>query len=102
MANKLFNVRDRVVRVLRDNPEARNSDGLLISLIDSDINPAAAKLPYFDVMTNRSQYGLPTCESIRRARQKAQELYPELRSTRKVREMRDEQEDDYLEFARAK
>jgi len=96
----IYNTHERVLRILTESPETRNSDDLLISKVDEDINPAVLKLPYFDVMKNRKKYGLPTCESIRRARQKVQELNPELRSTTRVRRFRKELQEEYENYAR--
>lgn len=98
---KIYNVYERVTRILFTEPETRNSDELLISKVDIDINPRISKLPYFDVMANRRKYGLPTCESIRRARQKAQEKNPELQSNKRVRQYRKDNQAEFEEFARS-
>lgn len=98
----LYNIYNRVIAIMMTEPETRNSDSLLISRVDAEINPKAAALPYFEVMENRKKYGLPNCESIRRARQKAQATHPELLGNRKVKKHREELEEEYKAFARDK
>lgn len=98
----LYNTKERTFRILKEHPEARNSDEVLISMVDTDINPTVAKMPYWVVMHNRAKYGLPTCESIRRCRQKLQSEHPELGSHEKIARVKREREKEYREFVRSK
>lgn len=102
MSANLYNVHERVKQILTEEPETRNSDELLISKVDIQINPAISKLPYFDVMQNRKKYGLPSCESVRRCRQKVQASNPELKPTKKVKTYREEMEQIFEDYARSK
>lgn len=95
-------VYERVKRILEDTPEARDNDGLLIALFDEEINPSVSGMSYGRVMAHRSELGLPTCESIRRSRQRVQEETPSLASSKAVQKMRDKQRAEYEEFVRAK
>lgn len=102
MGAYIYNVQERVKKILEEEPEARNSDEFLISKVDTQINPAISKMPYFDVMQNRRKYGLPSCESVRRCRQKLQAEHPELGPTKRVRSYREELESIFEDYARSK
>lgn len=97
---RLFNVYERVVPILKDYPSTRDSDGLLIATVDESINPMVTNMSYGYVMRNRSKLGLPTCESVRRARQKAFNEHPDLKASDTVQNRRDELEKEYVDFAR--
>lgn len=97
--SKINEVYKKVLDVLRDTPTARASDPFLIAKIDSMINPVVVDMPYSIVMVNRTQFGLPSCESIVRARRKAQENYPELRPSTDVQNIRRDEQIEYENFA---
>lgn len=97
----VYNVKQRVIFALMQHPEARDSDELLISIIDEGIRPEVKHIPYSEVMRNRNKYGLPSCESIRRCRQKVQAEYSELCGSKKVQQYREEKRKEYEEFARS-
>lgn len=99
---RLFNVYDKVVPLLKEYPSTRDSDGVLIATLDENLNPLVKNMTYGEVMRNRSKLGLPTCESVRRARQKAFNENPELRPSDKVQQNREIMEQEYLDFARSK
>lgn len=72
-------VESRVLNVLREYPETRFDDMLLILRYYNrygDIR--AGDLSLEDIAYNYKGYGLPCFESIRRARQRVQSLFPEL------------------------
>lgn len=97
--SKINEVYKKVLDVLRDTPTARESDPFLIAKIDSMINPLVADMPYSTVMVNRAQFGLPSTESIVRARRKAQENFPELKPSKEVQNIRLDEQIDYESFA---
>lgn len=97
---RIQRVYTKVKEVMRENPEARDNDGLLTALVDIKINPAVADMPYRLVMANRSSFGLPPCESVRRARQRAQETTPGLASGKKVQQLREANKEEIEEFVR--
>lgn len=77
--NQLKTVDSKVLAVLRDCPETRYDDMLLILRYYnrfSDMPVGCFSLE--DVVYNYKAYGLPCFESIRRARQRVQSLFPEL------------------------
>lgn len=77
--NQMKTVEERVRIVLRECPETRYNDMLLFLRYYnrfSDIPVGNFSLE--DVVYNYKVYGLPCFESIRRARQRVQSLFPEL------------------------
>ena len=73
-------VESRVLQILRDCPETRNEDMLLFYRYYNRFADylRAGELPLEDLAYNYKAYGLPCFESIRRARQRVQSLFPEL------------------------
>lgn len=73
-------VESRVLQILRDCPETRNEDMLLFYRYYNRYADClrAGELPLEDLAYNYKLYGLPCFESIRRARQRVQSLFPEL------------------------
>lgn len=73
-------VESRVLEILRDCPETRNEDMLLFYRYYNRFADylRAGELPLEDLAYNYKAYGLPCFESIRRARQRVQSLFPEL------------------------
>lgn len=75
-------VEQNVLAILRAYPETRTNDMLLFSRYYNafGIFPAA-ELPLCDIAYDYRDYGLPCFETIRRARQRVQTLFPELSRT---------------------
>ena len=77
--NKANTVENKVLEILRDSPETRDNDMLLILRYYNRFGYIrAGDLPLEDIVYNYKGYGLPCFESIRRARQRVQSLFPEL------------------------
>lgn len=85
--NRINTVESRVLQILRNSPETRYEDMKLYyryyNRYADDLR--AGELPLEDLAYNYKSYGLPCFESIRRARQRVQSLFPELSRT-EVRE----------------
>lgn len=88
-------VKDVVLNELSMHPETRDSDRILIAYVYRDFFGIADE-PFEEVMMMSD---LPSFETIRRARQKAQEHDPALRGSKTVREYRAERRLDFYEFA---
>lgn len=77
--NRINTVESRVLQILRDSPETRYEDMKLYyryyNRYADDLR--AGELPLGDLAYNYKFYGLPCFESIRRARQRVQSLFPE-------------------------
>ena len=90
---------DKIVRhILTTVPETRNSDDMLWLKTVKMMSPAAANLPFQDVMCRRKELGVPCFESVRRTRQKLQAQYKELRATETVTEGRYEAFKEVLDY----
>lgn len=89
-----MNVREKVEEILKEIPQARENDNLLIAYFMKD----EYKLQNtFDIAL---QFKTNVYESIRRARQKVQEINPTLRPSREVYEARLKKEADVREVMR--
>jgi len=76
---KLKTVENRVLEILKDCQASRFDDMLLILHYYNRYGDLrAGELPLKDIVFNYKSYGLPCFESIRRARQRVQSLFPEL------------------------
>ncbi len=88
-----------VKRILEEEPDTRNNDGLLYLRVCQYYNPSIAMFPFGPVMSNLNSYNLPPAESVRRARQKMQAQYEHLKANKTVKEHRAENELKYKAFA---
>ena len=76
---RLKTVESRVLSTLKDCPRARFDDMILIMHYYNRYANflRAGELPFSDLAFNYKSYGLPCFETIRRARQRVQSLFPE-------------------------
>jgi len=102
---KLLNTTKLVKGILKENPETRDDDNLL--WLEAIIEAAYEKDCTYaldwgisSIMHNIRALGLPTFESVSRARRKLQEKYPELRGSENARRGRADKEQTVKEFAR--
>lgn len=76
--NQSNTVESRVLEILKDCPKSRYDDMLLILHYYNRYSyMRVGELPLEDIVFNYKAYGLPCFESIRRARQRVQSLFPE-------------------------
>ena len=87
--------------ILVAHPAARDSDMCLYSIIVSRLNPAAARMPFGEVILRLNDLGLPCFETVRRTRQKVQAEHPDLKGSVKTRSFRSINEEIHKEFARS-
>lgn len=98
---KIRETAEIVKEILTEEPATRDDDYLLYSYILHKYGvPTQTSFSTIIVMIRKKR--LPTLETVGRARRKAQELYPELRGTRKVQQARLEQTKDFIEFSQDK
>lgn len=72
-------VEANVLEVLKDIPQTRFDDMLLILHYYNRFSfLPVGRLPLEDIAYNYKAYGLPCFETIRRARQRVQSLFPEV------------------------
>lgn len=88
-----------VLKLLREDILTRKDDNYLIKRVHETIIPGASDMTLNQVLGLITRKELPCFESIRRARQKVQEKYPELTDvTTMIHRLDKEQE--YIEFVR--
>ena len=97
---KLKRTSDIVKKVLTEQPLTRNSDMLLYVTVCQELNPAAINDPFWHVLLNLKQYGLPNTETVRRTRQKVQQCNPELAGNSTVEGFRIMNESEFKAYAR--
>lgn len=95
---KLNQLKNIVTRILTEREDARKDDFILFSYVLDEMGVPLN----FDMRTmlhNHIIFGLPSFESITRARRKVQEENPELKDLKAV-EIRTAEQEEYKEFAR--
>jgi len=97
---ELLNIEHSVRNILTLHPYTRNSDDALYLEICLQANAIACNMSFKDVMAHRKDFGLPKFESVRRARQKMQSQYEELRAVTEVENGRMEEYEVYKEYAK--
>ena len=100
---KTAKLRNIVKETLTNIEKTRNDDYLLTYfVIKRYLDEKNIKIDYFyQVMMFHETYGLPSIESITRARRLLQRKYPELRANKEVEKIRSEEEKQYRELARS-
>lgn len=77
--NQLRTVDSKVLEILKEDKTARYDDmKLILEYYNRYSYLRICELPLEDIVYNYKGYGLPCFESIRRARQRVQSLFPEL------------------------
>lgn len=77
--NRLRTVDSKVLEILKEDKTARYDDmKLILEYYNRYSYLRVGELPLEDIVYNYKGYGLPCFESIRRARQRVQSLFPEL------------------------
>ena len=100
MAGKLRNI---VKDTLTNIKKTRNDDYMLTYfVIKKYLDERNMKIEYFyQIMMFHKTYGLPSIESITRARRLLRRKYPELRADREIEKIRAKEEERYRELARS-
>ena len=93
----LINLKNIVMACLTNKPNTRNSDRILYNEVCQELGFDTHKMTAWEMLHNPD---MPSTESVRRSRQKAQAEYPELRATEQVQKRREEMQREYLDFAR--
>lgn len=95
---EIYNTKEKVIRILEEEPATRSSDGLLfIRYCERQLN---CKLPEIRKILLSDEF--PAFETVRRARQKVQETNPELSANAFVKRARMENQVVFENFARSK
>lgn len=101
----LNSTKELVAIILEQDEDARNSDSYLylcvINAIAHKNNIDLNEILVVDFLLGLSKSPFPPFESVRRSRQKLQRAFPHLAACQEVEEIREENEHEYREFARA-
>ncbi len=95
---KLDKIKNIVLRVLEKNTEARKDDFVLFSLVCDEMG-VPSNFDLRTMLNNHRLFGLPSWESVSRARRKIQAEQPELKDA-EMAEIREAEIEEYKEFAR--
>ena len=87
--------------ILMKDVKARNSDAYLYMKVIEKLNKGSSKMPFYELMKNVKEMGLPCYDTVTRIRRRMQEKYPELKGSEKVTELRKENEKAYRDYARS-
>lgn len=97
----LNTIYDLVKDILGIDTRARDDDMYLyVQFCKQRDCKEALKMPFYVVMEHSSEFGMPSYESVSRARRKVQSDHPELRGSREITEIRSEYEQMYFDWAR--
>lgn len=104
--NELKTTHGLVKEILKTSPRARNSDNYLLYMVYAVIGKRhGIDIDHMSVPTfflHLKEYGFPSPETVRRARQKLQAEYPELAGNRDVEAFREMKEEVYRNYATRK
>lgn len=84
-----------VETVLREHADAKDDDFRLYGWVCKKMCPEVMDMAFKEVLWKSGRLGLPSYETVTRARRKAQELHPELRG--KKYKKRQERQAEYIE-----
>ncbi len=101
--NSLKNTSEIVRGILAVDKRARNSDSFLYLQVlkhyARETGKPVCDMPVQDFLLEMGHIGVPPFETVRRARQHAQQKHPELAANDYVKQMRSENEAAYYAFA---
>lgn len=82
---------NKVKQILNAYPATRDDDMLLYGVFLANFSSVTSSESFYYVCQSAKSRGLPSYESISRARRKVQEQCPELRGTQRGRRMAEEE-----------
>ena len=90
----------KVKEILQKRPETRNNDRLLYCYYLNSTGISVKKNSYWDIATQVDLGKIPSIESLGRTRRKVQELNPDLAPSKKAKELKDINEEEYEDFSK--
>ena len=88
-----------VKNILETDTKARKNDMLLYLQVCKLKNLDAVAQPFYIVMQRSKELGLPSYETVSRARRKVQEEHEELKPSKNVQDVREEYEQMMFDWA---
>lgn len=98
----LFKMENIVKDILIRFPDARDDNFVLIYEVYREINPLVLNYSFKEMLLNHKVLALPSFESILRSRRKIVQLYPSLKPSPVINELRKENEDYYKFYSKQK
>ena len=96
---ELKQLKDLVIRLLKNNEVLRGSDDLLYLRVLEEYRVDVEKMTVRDFFNYRKNWHLPNFESVSRCRRKAQEEHKELRPSEAIQLARLSEEEKFYNFA---
>jgi len=96
----IYKTDEIVRRLLIDKPETRDDDYYLLYEYLKDVNPQLKDKPLGEVLMFHKWYGLPSLETITRARRRNQAKYKELKSKKEIEKLRKKQEENFVFYSK--
>ena len=97
---KLKKIQDIVEYQLSSDAMTRDSDDYLYVRVLEYMRPSITQKPFVEVLQLTNELGLPSYESVGRARRKLQAEKPWLKPSEAVQKYRADNEQKYREYAR--
>lgn len=95
---KIMHVQELVEKALIAEPATRDNDRVLYRTIIKSIHPEVLEMPMGIVLELEPQLGIPSIESVGRARRKIQEHNPLLRASKRADDARYSRWKEYREY----
>lgn len=100
---ELMTTTNIVKKLLENDPQTRNSDSYLylkvLGVVEREKNISVNQVPVKKFLMHMAEWGFPPFESVRRARQKLQNTFPELSAKPEIKAARKENEKAVKEYA---
>lgn len=92
---------DKIVKeILKTKPGTRDDDFFLFLEYFRYINPKLIDKPLEEILILHKWYGIPSFETITRARRRNQQKYFELKGKKEIQKLRKQQEDNFVFYAK--
>ena len=98
--SKIDEVSKVVYRLLCEDAKARDDDVYLYLRVCKHFDAEALNEPFGRVLSSLRDYYLPPFETVRRSRQKNQQLHPELSASEEIKKIRDKTRKKYRAYAK--
>lgn len=100
--NTIYDVEHNLTALLEQDKELCNLDDMELYLAYvKATDPAITQLRFDTVIKNRAVYGLPSLETVGRARRKISEKRPDLRACKRTRRAREKVTEEMKEYAKS-
>lgn len=96
---KIKKTEEMVKEALEFYPSTREDDFILIGSVYEMINKDFIRYPLSTIIEHHVELGLPSIETITRARRKLQRKYPDLMGSKQIKKLRKDREIEFYQYA---